>query len=215
MSDFSWGRLAEAYIKSFPGESISILEAVANTAMPSPFGNSEASKVLLDIVKGRPKEAWNIFARRLESDSDRTSRIETWLSGDSLTFGETAKEGRPVSHFPVEDVIEWIKEDRQLRTWKILGLLPRTLDPSEGGVLTLRFIEEFCNEEDFQGALAGHFWAGGWTGPESEYLEKKRDLARGWLSKSVSPAVQWWLNRYIDSLAADIETAKIREEREF
>lgn len=56
---------------------------------------------------------------------------------------------------------------------------------------------------------------GGWSGLESNYLSRKRDLARKWMSEFPSAKVQLWLGRYIEYLSNRIEAAQIDEEREF
>lgn len=100
------------------------------------------------------------------------------------------------------------------RAWKILRCLPKTLDESRGGKLTELFIESF-GEDELGNSLIGHFWTGGWWGPESQYLARKRDKAREWILEIKSGKVLAWLYRYIEYLNQRIPEAELREERGF
>ena len=111
--------------------------------------------------------------------------------------------------------MRWIKEDTEQRQWLILKILPKTLDQETGGRLTRLFIEEFCDDDRVAYSLFVHFHMGGWSGPESEYLSRKRDAARQWFKEILSGKIQVWLGKYIDHLNGLIEGSKIREEREF
>ena len=101
------------------------------------------------------------------------------------------------------------------RLWLIQDVLPITLNEDDGGTLTRLFIEEFCDDESIANGVCVHFHMGGWSGPESIYLSKKRDSARLWISEIQSPKIQVWLGKYIDYLNNRIEQCQIREEREF
>jgi predicted XRE-type DNA-binding protein len=213
MRDFYWGRLARQFILAHPQDSTSLFDAALTSVEMLGLMNSEASKVLIEILKAKPLESWRAIAGLLEGDAIGSFRVTHWLSGE--VFEERQTEPSPAAHFPVEAVIDWIKEDPTERARRALQFLPKTLDPALGGALTERFIEEFSNDKSIAGGLAAHFWAGGWSGPRSAYLERKRDSARHWLSAARSHAVQSWLSEFIAGLSADIESAKIGEERGF
>jgi hypothetical protein len=90
------------------------------------------------------------------------------------------------------------------------------LDATDGGAITQLFIETFGDRDKVSSALISHFmYGGGWSGPRSEYLGRKRDRARKWLSEVTSQKIQTWLTQYIEALSADIDSAQIDEEREF
>jgi hypothetical protein len=89
------------------------------------------------------------------------------------------------------------------------------LDENEGGKLTRLFLEAFGDDEELSGSLIGHFWAGGWSGPESAYRSRKRDKARQWVSETTPGRVLSWLYRYIERLTEMIKRAELEEERRF
>jgi predicted XRE-type DNA-binding protein len=213
MRDFYWGRLAKLFVHAHPQDATSLLDAALTSVELSSLMNSEASKVLIEILKAKPLESWQAIASLLKGEAIGSFRVAHWLSGE--VFEERQTEPSPAAYFPVEAVINWIKEDPAARATRALQFLPKTLDPGLGGRLTERFIEEFSGNQNIAGGLTGHFWAGGWSGPRSAYLERKRDSARHWLSAAKSHAVQSWLSEFIAGLSADIESAKIGEERGF
>ncbi len=106
-------------------------------------------------------------------------------------------------------------QDPQNRAWKLIRCLPKTLNEDEGGKLTKLFLEAFGDDEELSGSLIGHFWTGGYSGPESANLERKRDKARQWISETKSGKILSWLYRYIENLTKMIKKAEIEEERRF
>jgi hypothetical protein len=213
MVAFNWGGLAEAFIARFPQDTGKIFRALL-TSETLMSDQSHSAKVAEAIIKNNPHDAWKHIADLLESENLRRHDVVYWLSDQLGHFGERERTP-PVVHLPADAVIGWAKEDPEHRAIKVLQILPKTVDPNLGGTLTVRFIEEFCNTKEMAGSLEAHFWTGSWSGPESLYLEKKRDTARQWLAAAQSAAVVSWLSQYITHLNTDIETAKIRQEREF
>lgn len=212
MRKFYWGRLAKAYIKRFSADSLEILEAILTSKSLSTYNNAETVKIANDIVRSDPVGAWETISPLLEDEGSRRYDILHWLGH---TFGGGKNESVPVIFLPPESVISWVKKDPEQRVSRAMQLLPKTLDPERGGLLTSRFIEEFGQERNVAGGLVGHFWAGSWTGPESVKLEKDRDNARKWLGSTNSQSVRSWLSHFITSMTKSIREAKIREEREF
>lgn len=136
-----------------------------------------------------------------------------WLS-DEIGFEEDAKENA-IRYFDPAVVLAWVAEQPEKRIRLIGRCLPKTLDFDEGGILTRLFIEAYGDDEEIRYFLISHFWGGGWTGPESAYLMRKRDKARKWVSEIRSDKIQTWLSMYIDALTKDIIRAEINEERRF
>ena len=167
-----------------------------------------ADKIVLD----HPLEAWEIISQILVSKPEDRRTVIHWLADTGF---EDMPKPSAANYLPAEVVLRWIKEDPEQRQWLILEILPKTLDQETGGRLTCLFIEEFCDDDRMANSLFGHFYTGGWTGPKSDYLSRKRDAARQWLSEISSVKIQSWLGKYIDYLNSLIEDAKIREEREF
>ncbi|KAB2889826.1 MAG: XRE family transcriptional regulator [Desulfobulbaceae bacterium] len=214
MYGYYWKIIAVKFLEKHPSRGINLLEHIlGHMDKISRFGNSSYILQVADqIVIADPKGSWEKISEHLSIDSIKRHGIIHWL-GES-GFEDKPKKG-PINYLPQEKLIEWTKDDPKERLWIIKELLPKTLDKDNGGLLTTAFIEEFCSDDDTARSLFWHFWTGGWSGPESQYLERKRDSARKWLTQTSSLNVQLWLEKYIDHLSSRIEKAQIDEEREF
>jgi len=112
-------------------------------------------------------------------------------------------------------IMAWVLQKPVTRVRKLLHCLPKTLDEKDGGKLTKLFLEALGDCENVTDYFIGHFWSGGWAGPESAYRAGQRNKARQWISETKSAKVLAWLYRYIEALNRDVEVAELREEREF
>ena len=220
MYGFYWDIIARQFLFKHPNRKIELFTDIMNDmGRISRYGNTDyIAKIADEIVEAFPKETWEIVSELMSSESKNQYELVFWL-GDTGGFDDTSKFGA-INKMPAQDIISWIKEEIENRRWLIQEVLPKTLDikinnQNVGGELTRLFIEEFCDDERIAGSLCVHFHLGGWSGPESIYLSKKRDASRKWMSEIQSPKIQIWLGKYIDYLNNHIETCQIHEEREF
>ena len=210
-----WNDLAKGFIKKHPTRSMDLLnEILKNIRQISHHGDTSfIEEVAVEIVRDHPLEAWKTISEILLSKLEDRLTVILWLADTG--FEDMPKQSA-ANYLPAEEVLRWIKEDPDQRQGLVLEILPRTLGQATGGRLTSLFIEEFCDDDRVASNLFGHFYTGGeWTGPESDFLSRKRDAARRWLAEIPSVKIQSWLGKYVDYLSAQIEAAKIREEREF
>lgn len=91
----------------------------------------------------------------------------------------------------------------------------KTLDEQDGGRLTRLFLVAFGDDGEVTDMLIAYFLTGSWKGHESAHRTAQRAKARQWVSENKSGKVLSWLYRYIAILNHEIETAELREEREF
>lgn len=214
MYGFYWNKIAEQLLKAHPDRSLELLAHIlSNMGRVSRYGIlSYIAKTADEIVIAYPHESWKIVSELLVTESKNRYEIIYWL-------GDTGSDIRPhngaINHMPANEIIAWIKEDAAKKMWLIEQVLPKTLNETAGGQLTRLFIEEFCDEDKMAGSLFVHFHMGGWSGHESDYLSKKRDLARRWMTETSSTKIQLWLGQFIDYLSNRIESAQIQEERDF
>ena len=193
-----WKRIAKRFIKKHPTRSVDLLNDILRSMRQiSVYDKRLIVEIADEIVRDRPSEAWKIISEILISDTENRRTVIHWLADtgfedmprQEMTENETldglADTGfedmpRPstANYLPAEEVVRWIKEDPEQRQGLILEILPRTLVQATGGRLTTLFIEEFCDDDRMAGSLFVHFHMGAWTGPESDYLSRKRDAAR-------------------------------------
>ncbi len=215
MTGHHWHVVARGFLDRFPGRDIELFSVIMSHLedMPSLRSTSYPLQIADEIAKAHPDAAWSIISTLLGSDERGSYYLTAWLS-EELEFEEDSHRGA-ISFFDPLVVMNWLLQDPKKRAQKILSCLPKTLDEAEGGKLTKLFLEAFGDNEEFSASLISHFWTGGWTGPESAYLSRKRDKARQWLSETKSGKVLSWLYRYIENLSERIKGAELDEERRF
>lgn len=215
MREHYWRRIANQYRKQYPERDMDLLAVLLKNLdrLSRARSHNDASQVADDIVRKHPKESWKLIATALEGERKHGYEIASWLG--EISFEDDPK-GGALRLVDAQDVIDWTNHAPETRIPLIYRALPRTLDETEGGVVTRLFVERFADGDKVSSALISHFmYGGGWSGPRSEYLSRKRDKARRWLSEAASERVQTWLMQYIEALSVDIENAHIQEEREF
>jgi hypothetical protein len=62
--------------------------------------------------------------------------------------------------------------------------------------------------------ISAIFHSGGFTGPRSQHLKRRRDKFRTWLSAGFQYEVTRWIEDELDDLDQSIEAAEINEERD-
>jgi hypothetical protein len=175
--------------------------------------NNDASQIADAIVREKPKDGWKLITQAIERNPKKAYDIVMWL-GDSGS--EDNRDFGAMRLVDPDDVIAWTAAAPDERISLIYHGLPKTLDLDSGGTVTRKFIDAFSDRDKVGGALISHFiYGGGWSGPRSAYMSRKRDEARKWLLETESVKLQSWLTQYIDALSQDIEDARIEEERRF
>jgi hypothetical protein len=215
MVGYNWHEVAEGFLKRFPDRDLELLKVILSRVdnLSSLRMSSYPSRLADKVVQAHPAEAWEIISSIIETDKETGYWLYVWL-GDEFSFEDDEHTGL-IASFDAESIIQWVKEDAVERVWQICKCLPKTLDEAKGGKLTKLFIEEFGDSEEIANSLLSHFWTGGWSGPESKYLSRKRDRARQWISEIKSGKVLAWLYRYIEILNRRISHAEMEEERQF
>lgn len=214
MVGYHWHSVAKGFIERFPERDLDLFSAILSHVdeLSSLRSMSYPSQIADIISKKHPDAAWAMISKMFE-ERENIYRIVSWL-GDDFGFGEGSTPGA-IRFFDPNAVIAWIALDSAQRARKLLPCLPKTLDERDGGGLTRLFIERFGNYEELSDDLISHFWTGGWSGPESAYLSRKRENARRWISETKSSKILSWLYRYVEYLSKRITSAEIHEEREF
>jgi hypothetical protein len=211
MNGYYWHELVTRFRARFPARDLDLLHGILQH--PKKLSGirelSYVSQTADLICADHPAEAWPMVAEGLGLDTGGYA-FRAWL-GDPGGFSRPAPS--TMSVFPVDAVLDWVAVDPKDRLWKLIDMLPQSVEPGPGGELTRRVIERFGSHEDVHGHLIARFSAGGFTGPRSAHYATEREAARDWLTQASSLAVQDWLEEYIRVLDQRIEDAKINEER--
>ena len=209
---YSWHDVAEGFCQRFPEKELDLLSSILSR--PEHLWRTRSSRgpgsMADSIVQAHPAEAWSIVSQLLESDEAES--IAAWL-GDEL--GWDRGQAGPIKCFDPEPVMAWVLQNPSTRARKLRHCLPKTLDEQDGGRLTRLFLEAFGDDGEVTDMLIAYFLTGSWMGHESAHRTAQRAKARQWVSENKSGKVLSWLYRYIAILNHEIETAELREEREF
>ncbi|MFL6621149.1 MAG: hypothetical protein ACJ8NR_00820 [Sulfurifustis sp.] len=210
MAQHYWESVTRRFRKRFPHRDIELLRAILSQLSTS---HSDSCEVADEIAKDHPAEAWAVVSKLLGAKDGKDFWIRTWLGGRT-NFGADPDTGA-IIYFHAETIISWALRGSPRQVSALLHCLPKTLDEDQGGRVTRLFIETFGDDPKIASALISHFWNGGWSGPMSAYLSRKRESARSWLTQVPSGKTTAWLHQYIDRLGKMIVDAEIEEEREF
>lgn len=215
MLGYHWNNIAKMFMEQYPARHLELFSVIlANMHNLSGLRQMSYPIQIADaIAQTHPANAWELVTAHIEHDNENGYYILNWLS-DEISFDDEHK-GNAIYYFDPTVVMAWVAEKPEKRIRLIRHCLPKTLDISEGGALTHLFIDRYGKNEDTAHDLIFHFWTGGWSGPESVYLMRKRDKARKWVSEISSDNIQAWLSMYIDYLTKRIVAAEIEEERRF
>ena len=166
-----------------------------------------------ELVQENPVGAWQIIKAHFEETLPKwRSDILNWLKGGLGGFEEKEPRGAIID-LPLQEVFEWIDENPKSRAGLIAHAAPRTLDDINGGKLTRELLRKYGQIDGVQSGISANFHSGGWSGPTSAYLKRKREKFRRWLAAGFAHEITRWIESEIEYLDRNIEQAEIEEER--
>ncbi len=166
------------------------------------------------LVKTNPAGAWQVIKRHLEATLPYLHlNLLDWLNGDFGSFGHESEPRGAIADLPLADIFEWIEQAPEARAALIAHASPKTLDNENGCQLTRLLLQKYGQFEGVQKGISATFGSGGWSGLESNYLKRKREKFRHWLSAGFEMEVIEWLEQKIEYLDKRIEQEEIEEER--
>jgi hypothetical protein len=169
--------------------------------------------VTLDLVKADPIGAWQLIARHFEATLPKwRSDLVSWLKGGLASFHEKA-DSAPINLLPVDSIISWIDIDPVGRAGLIGHCVPGTLDLEVGGKLSTALIAKYPAIDGVKNGISAAFHSGGWTGPTSLHLKRKREKLRDWLTRGFEFEVTQWIESELEYIDKKIEREEIAEER--
>jgi hypothetical protein len=166
-----------------------------------------------DLVRTDPAGAWSIVKKHIEESLPKwRSDLFNWLKGGMSTFEEREQRGA-IADLPVSEILKWIDVDPEPRAVLMAHAAPRTLDDAAGGQLTRELLYRHSRFDGVRNGISATFGSGGWTGPTSDYLKRKRDKFRRWLAAGFEINVTQWVEAEIESLDRQIQREEMNEER--
>lgn len=166
-----------------------------------------------ELLHADPVGAWKIVKMHFEETLPKwRSDLLHWLKGGLSTFDEKDSCGA-ITDLPLPEILEWIEEDPESRAALMAHAVPGSLDDEQGGRLTRELLCRYGQFNGVRSGISATFHSGGWTGPTSAYLKRKREKLRRWLAAGFEIEITQWIEAEIEYLDRDIEREEIDEER--
>jgi len=224
MDEYTWTEVATSFVRLYPGESLDLADFILRhfgedgTIFESFF--SQTQNVLTEIVRLHPEQVWKRITEYLGPPIDsRAFGIRQWLRGRDLFEPEddtAEKDVGVLDLIPPAAIWRWVDEDVEQRGWYVANLVPPRLFREEGRVCLAReVLVRYGDRDDVRRNLRGNFSTEGWTGHRSLHLDKKKGELLKFKAAETNQNVRRWIDEYVDLLDADIESARIEEEREY
>ena len=216
MDGYEWKEVCAKLIKWDPSHALPLLDKLFvemgkeyRLSYDTYVGTLASELVFID-----PSGAWVLLTKHFEVTLPKwRSDLLSWLKGGFARFDETDARS-PIADISIDEILEWIDQDVEVRAALIAHAAPRTLNDAAGGKLTRELLVRYSHVEGVKNGITAIFNSGGWSGPTSLYYKKRRDKFRVWLSAGFQHEVVQWIEEELDSLNQQIERAEIDEERD-
>ena len=215
MRGYHWKNVCSKLIKWDASHALALLDVLL-TRMGEAYElsyDSDVKPMADELVRSDPHGAWVAVERHFEETLPKwRSDILSWLKGGLHAFHEKDRRGA-IADLPLPEILAWIEHDPEPRAVLMAHAAPRTLDDDQGGQLTRELLYRHGQFKGVRNGISATFHSGGWTGPTSVYLKRKRDKFRQWLAAGFEVEITQWIESEIEYLDRRIEQEEIDEER--
>lgn len=215
MSGYYWKKVCQKLIKWQEGYVLPLLDVLlCNMGEAYELSyDPDVQPIANQLVKANPSGAWGIIKEHFERTLPKwRSDLLHWLKGGIDGFEEKEPRG-PISDLPLQEILDWVKDDPESRAGLIAHASPRTLDDINGGKLTRELLLKYRQYNGVQSGISANFHSGGWCGSTVVYLKNKREKFRRWLAAGFGFEITLWIESEIEYLDRYIEQEEINEER--
>lgn len=215
MRGYHWKKVCLKLIKWDASHALHLLDVLL-TQMREAYElsyDTDVKPLADELVRSYPHGAWNLVKKHFEEAMPKwRGDILHWLKGGLHTFNENTPRGA-VAALPLPEVLEWVEQEPEPRSVMMAHAALGTLDDESGGQLTRELLHRYEQFEGVQHGISATFHSGGWSGPTSAYLKRKRDKLRQWLAVGFAVEITRWIESEIQHLDRRIEQEEIEEER--
>lgn len=190
---FDWARLAQMYIDDRPLELARLILDLISQDKGLFHRSDDEARLLIGATAKDSARVWEEVGTRLEGGDWRIAMtLRGWFSHS----------------IPAEVVQNWVGDsvDRARLAAEVAST-----GSSEPTPIARFLLEVFGNDEEVQSALAGEFFSGSWTGPESQRLPGMIEQLSGWLVDDMPNLVKEFALKLRASLERDRDRALERE----
>jgi hypothetical protein len=215
MRGYHWKSVCSKLVKWDESRTLPLLDTLL-TEMGRTYRltyDSDVAPLANELVRADPIGAWTIVRTHIEQALPKwRGDLLHWLKGGLATLDEKDPRGAVID-LPVPEILEWIEKDPEPRAVLMAHAVPGTLDEKQGGRLTQELLSRYGQLEGVRNGISATFHSGGWSGPTSAYLKRKRDKLRHWLASGFDGQTVQWIEAEIEHLDRNIEREEIDEER--
>ena len=215
MRGYHWKNVCSKLIKWDVSRTLPLLDVLL-TQMGKTYElsyDTHAKPLADELVRADPQGAWALVKKHLEGTLPKwQSDILSWLKGGLHTFNEGTPRGA-IADLPLSEILAWIEQDPEPRAVLMAHAALRTLDDESGGQLTRELLCRYGQFKGVRNGISATFHSGGWSGPTSAYLKRKRDKFRQWLAACFEVEITQWIEGEIEYLDQCIEQEETDEER--
>lgn len=215
MRGYYWKNVCLKLIKWDSTRAMPLLDALL-TAMERDYRLSYDSDAVLlanKLVRIDAGTAWGVVRGQFEKSLPQwRPDLFNWLKGGQTSFDEKEAKGA-IADIQISEIIDWIEQDVESRAPLMAHAAPGTLADDHGGELTRELLTRYKSIDGVCSGISATFHSGAWTGLTSDYLKRKREKFRHWLSAGYQHEVVQWIESEIEYLDRSIEHEEIDEER--
>lgn len=216
MGGYVWKKVCNKLVNWDETYAMPLLDALFN-AMGKEYSlsyDANVGELAGELVQMDVARAWGLLTKHFEASLPMwRSDLINWVKGGLARFDEQEPH-RPMNDVSIEEILLWIEQDIENRAALIAHAAPRTLDDEGGGQLTRELLTRYSSIEGVASGISAIFHSGGYTGPRSLYLKRRRDKFRTWLAAGYQYEVSQWIESELEHLDKAIEAAEIGEERD-
>ena len=215
IGEYLWRRVCQKLICWDEGKKLPLLDLLL-TRMGEDYRlsyNSTLESMARELVQMDPSGTWRVIRTHFEkSFPNWRFDIINWLNGGLRGFDEGRLKGA-IADLPIGEILQWVDEDPKSRAQFLAHAAPKTLDDISGTNLTRELLRKYGHLDGVRQAISANFHTGGWTGPTSAYLKRKRQKLREWLSAGFDFEIIQWIELELEYMDRSIEREEINEER--
>ena len=216
MRDWHWADSAKDLLEERPEAALALgiqcIEHFGETGSVTAAFYSHTLEFFDALLTRFPNQAWEAVSEKLDCGLNSQSyRLLSWLRG-RLNNGILEK----TSGFELIDttmVMDWINATPDTRAPLIAHYCPPTITKAGDPPSLARLIlERYGDQPNVPGPLHSNFMTSFFSGPASEYYQRRENSMNELLATETDANVRRWLEREVEYLEKVVEQEKAREE---
>ncbi len=211
---YEWTRLATALFAAEPESGPSLLDAILNDVRSDRSftreAHSEEQSLTSKIFAADAEASWAVLEKHLHEPEARWS-VLAWVGGQSPD-----EDGSGLwASVPLEKLWSWIGKNPSDRGPDVARCIPKALSAKGMHPITRELLVRCGADKNVRQSLVARYLTGSWWGHASQHYEGMRKVMVPWREGESNANVGQWLDEMTETLKELIESARVREERDY